>query len=364
MFLPNDFKYTTGVPFSSSLTFSPSLYPHIPTFNEGDSVAVASGTWLAGENTLVYLQSSGIGNLLNPLTSWVIPARIPLFMLLSPRGGQKDTEPHRLDPPQIDFLNNLPGIKPFTLTNENTSELSLVWADSARNRECLATLLSAEPPPQTAFPPCEPSPKKNPSPQSVQDWNISRHSSRERMAFLEDLLPFFNEKDIKVATTGYTSRELFVLGDSPSNLYCQGAMGCASLIGLGISRASRRRVVVLDGDGALLMRPSALASIGLCNDQDLWHFVLDNGSYASTGGQSTHSSQFDLSAVALSFGYQVAVQTTGYDSSLDSYLKTFQGPKFIRVYVNSSLGKAPRAPLSLSENSSRLREFLKSLSHS
>ncbi|NBT57677.1 hypothetical protein EBT16_02720 [bacterium] len=364
MFLIPDFKFATGVPFSSSFNFEPpSLDASIPTFNEGDSVAVASGTWLGGQNTLVYLQSSGIGNLLNPLTSWVLPARIPICMLVSPRGGPEDTEPHRLDPIQVDFLIKLPGLNSLSLTGKDFGELNGIWAKSIETRDCLAVLLKGEPPSRVSDGLSKPFRTKETSLFENRDWIQMRNGYRDRFTFLEELLPYFDANDIKIATTGFTSRELFALGDSPSNLYCQGAMGCASLIGLGISKTSKKRVLVLDGEGALLMRPSALASIGLCSDPDLWHFVLDNSSYASTGGQQTHSTEFDLCRAALGFGYQVAVETTCYDSSLDKYLNSFQGPKFIRVFVHSSHKPKSRVPLSLSSNTWRLREFIKSLSH-
>ena len=86
-------------------------------------------------------------------------------------------------------------------------------------------------------------------------------------------------------------------------------MGCASSIGLGLAWARPdRRVVVLDGDGAMLMRLGALATLAYEQPKNLVHVLLDNEAHESTGGQSTVSHSMDLAGVARSCGYSDVVE--------------------------------------------------------
>src|SRR6185436_2939180 len=107
-----------------------------------------------------------------------------------------------------------------------------------------------------------------------------------------------------VSTTGKLSRELCELDDRDharrNRFYMVGSMGCAAGFGLGVARGRpERSVVVLDGDGALLMKLGTLATIGGYAPSNLHHVVFDNASYDSTGGQRTISPTVDLAAMAL-----------------------------------------------------------------
>ena len=83
-----------------------------------------------------------------------------------------------------------------------------------------------------------------------------------------------------------------------------GSMGCASSFGLGIAIARPdRRVIVLDGDGAALMRLGAMATVGFTRPDNLVHVLLDNGIHESTGGQTTVSASIDFPSIASACGY-------------------------------------------------------------
>lgn len=104
--------------------------------------------------------------------------------------------------------------------------------------------------------------------------------------------------ELVVATTGMTSRELYVVRDRPGNFYMCGSMGCALSIGLGVALARPdRKVVVLDGDGAALMSLGSLALARHLRLPNLEHIILDNGTYASTGGQPTCSAAVDFEEI-------------------------------------------------------------------
>lgn len=112
-----------------------------------------------------------------------------------------------------------------------------------------------------------------------------------------------------VYTTGYACRIARHLDDRPSHFYMTGSMGLASSIGIGVARETGRTTVVVDGDGSLLMNAVGLVTAGALKTLPLAHVVLDDGCYASTGGQTVPSRRADLSAWALACGYARADET-------------------------------------------------------
>jgi thiamine pyrophosphate-dependent acetolactate synthase large subunit-like protein len=103
-----------------------------------------------------------------------------------------------------------------------------------------------------------------------------------------------------VASLGHPAYDLFAAGDRPRNFYTWGSMGLASSIGLGLALAQPDlHVIVLDGDGSLLMNLGSLATIGLLQPPNLTVIVMDNEEYATTGGQPTPTAKgADLAAAA------------------------------------------------------------------
>jgi phosphonopyruvate decarboxylase len=112
-----------------------------------------------------------------------------------------------------------------------------------------------------------------------------------------------------LATTGKTGRELYEIEDHPGNLYMVGSMGCVSSLGLGLALARpEKKVIAIDGDGALLMRMGSLATNGFYRPPNLLHVVLDNRCHDSTGGQDTVSENVGFAAVASHAGYPAAIE--------------------------------------------------------
>ena len=110
---------------------------------------------------------------------------------------------------------------------------------------------------------------------------------------------------ILLATTGYTGRELYTIDDSVLNLYLVGSMGCVGSLGLGLALSRKDKdVVVIDGDGSLLMRMGALAVIARQNPENLLHIILDNQCYESTGGQTTMSGSIDFVELVSAVGFR------------------------------------------------------------
>lgn len=107
-----------------------------------------------------------------------------------------------------------------------------------------------------------------------------------------------------VFTTGHASRIARSIADRPNHFYLTGSIGLASSIGIGIAQQTRRPTVVVDGDGSLLMNPVGLFTAGSLRDLPLVHVVLDDGRYASTGGQPVAPAGADFEALAVACGYR------------------------------------------------------------
>jgi phosphonopyruvate decarboxylase len=186
-----------------------------------------------------------------------------------------------------------------------------------------------------------------------------RHPTR--VAVLERFLAVVPASAAVVATTGKCGRELFTLADRPQHLYQVGSMGCASAMGLGVALHTPRPVVVLDGDGAALMKLGNLATIGSRAPEKLVHVVLDNGVHDSTGGQATVSSNVDFAGVALACGYAsgaTADSVAGFEHALAA-ARSDAGPHLIHVRIApGSLAKLGRPTIKPSEVARRFRAFL------
>jgi sulfopyruvate decarboxylase subunit beta len=109
-----------------------------------------------------------------------------------------------------------------------------------------------------------------------------------------------------VFTTGYTCRIARSIADRPNHLYMTGSMGLCAPLAAGMALATRAPAVAVDGDGSLLMNPAALVAAGALAPLPLVHVLLDDGAYASTGGQPTASRSVDLLGWVRACGYRRA----------------------------------------------------------
>lgn len=110
-----------------------------------------------------------------------------------------------------------------------------------------------------------------------------------------------------IAGLGSTAWDITAAGDSPLSFPLWGAMGQAAMMGLGLTLAQpRRRVLVITGDGEMLMGLGSLATIGVQQPQNLSIVVIDNERYGETGMQTTHTAHgVDLEAVARGCGLRI-----------------------------------------------------------
>jgi thiamine pyrophosphate-dependent acetolactate synthase large subunit-like protein len=140
-----------------------------------------------------------------------------------------------------------------------------------------------------------------------------------------------------VAGLGSTSWDITAAGDSPLSFPTWGAMGQAAMIGLGLALAQpARRVLVITGDGEMLMGMGSLATIGVQRPPTLALVVIDNERYGETGMQRTHTAAgVDLAMVAKACGFRSArrISSGGQLPALRTAIHRAPGPLFAQVKV-------------------------------
>lgn len=138
----------------------------------------------------------------------------------------------------------------------------------------------------------------------------------KRSQCIEALYPELGDK-LVVTIMGACAQELYDLGHCENFFYLEHAMGLASSIGLGLALSlPQEKVVVLDGDGSVLMNLGTLATLARYRPPNLVHMIFDNGSLLSTGGFASHTTEgiTDLAAIARGAGIQqVAAVSTFYE---------------------------------------------------
>jgi thiamine pyrophosphate-dependent acetolactate synthase large subunit-like protein len=142
--------------------------------------------------------------------------------------------------------------------------------------------------------------------------------------------------ELVVVCNGMIGREAFTAKDREASFYMIGSMGLALSIGLGVALTRPdRKVLVLDGDGNVLMGAGVLASVGAARPANLLHVVLDNEAHGSTGDQRTISDQVRLEAMASAAGYARAerVEASRLAARLPSFL-VGPGPAMLLVKVD------------------------------
>jgi sulfopyruvate decarboxylase subunit beta len=137
------------------------------------------------------------------------------------------------------------------------------------------------------------------------------------------------------------------LNEIPDHLDVVGCMGSASTIALGLALAQpTRTVIVVDGDGSLLMQLGSLVTIAGAAPSNLFHFVFENGVYETSGAQPLPAEgRFDLTQMARSAGYAQAVQfddATTFREALPTLLQQ-RGPVFISVRTEAEDGYKVRS---------------------
>ncbi len=370
------YSFWTGVPCSFLTPFinyviqSPDL-EYVGAASEGEAVGIAAGAYLAGRKTVVICQNSGLGNTVNPLTSLNHPFEIPTLLITTHRGA-----PDIADEPQHQLMGQI--------TEELLDTMRIPWEIFPKDASAVQEVLErAEKSMNTTGRPYALIMKKG----TVEKYPLSGRAPEpfgtptkvrgaftrgadERMKRIDAIATVraaLSDRAL-IATTGKIGRELFSLGHRSNQLYCVGSMGCASGMGLGaaIATSSRegatagtgipKKVAVLDGDGAALMKLGAFATIGHHAPANLVHVLLDNEVHESTGAQSTVSSSIDFASIAAACGYPFVARADDL-SELSHVLRAANdtaGPAFIHVKVaigsSPDLGRPTKTPAEVKDD--------------
>jgi thiamine pyrophosphate-dependent acetolactate synthase large subunit-like protein len=169
---------------------------------------------------------------------------------------------------------------------------------------------------------------------------MSQANLLERRSVVSRLLAERNDA-IVVGGLGASTYDIAAAGDHDRNFYLWGAMGGAVMIGLGMALAQPKLpVVVITGDGEMLMGMGSLATVGLQKPANLTIVVLDNEVYGETGGQASHTaSTVDLVGVARSCGIPDAraIATMAYIGTFASSMQDVSsGPRFASIKIDSA----------------------------
>lgn len=275
---------------------------HIIGANEGNCTALAAGYHLAtGKIPLVYLQNSGEGNIINPVASLISDDvyAVPMIFVVGWRGepGVKDEPQHVYQGKVTLKLLEDMDIASFVVDPEVTEEqLRTVMRDF---RKCLDSGKSV------AFVVRKGALTYDKEVRYENPYTIRREEIIERIVKASG-------RDVVVATTGKTGRELFEIreknGEShETDFLTVGSMGHSSSIAMGIAlNKPERKVWCIDGDGAVLMHMGSMAVLGRYRPSNLVHIVINNGAHESVGGMPTVADRTDLAGVAKACGYPYA----------------------------------------------------------
>jgi phosphonopyruvate decarboxylase len=334
---------------------------YISSANEGDALATICGLTIGGKKGIVMMQNSGLGNAINPLTSLAYTFRIPFILITTLRG-----DPHLKDEPQHELMGQI--------TEKMLDLMAIPWEyfpteakDIPAVLERIETYFQEESRPYalvmrkgTVAPVTlqrESIPNPQFTPQNLQSVFQVKNDLHSRQEALQRVISLTDEKNtVVIGTTGFTGRELFALSDRPNHLYMVGSMGCASSLGLGLSLAREDlKIVVIDGDGAGLMRMGNFATLGTYGKGNLIHLLLDNSVHDSTGAQATVSSRVSFAKIALSCGYEIGMEGNSLDLINNLFSIKSEGVKFGHLKIISGTNKnLPRPNLSPFQGLQRL----------
>lgn len=366
-------SFFSGVPdsllkeFCSCLNGFGDSVEHLSSTNEASAIALALGHFLAkGKPGLVYMQNSGLGNCVNPLTSLTDKDvfSIPMVLLIGWRGEILANGEQIKDEPQ----HVKQGRITLGLLDVLDIPYEVIGSDSLNYEEAIKKqiVLASE--------------RMSPTAIVVRKGTFAKYSSNiaaeveadtsglKREEIIESIASIVPNYIPFVATTGMASRELFELRRNSNSgnhrdFLCVGGMGLASQIAAGIScHLPEKHIVCIDGDGAILMHAGALS---VCSDCKCFiHVLINNKAHDSVGGQPTKADRVSFTDIALGFGYK---NVYSVDSIADlqevigGMIKSGHGG-FIEVACQKGsrpdLGRPDRTPI---ENRDSFMEHLKEL---
>jgi phosphonopyruvate decarboxylase len=304
----NDISFYSGVPdsllkdFCAYVSDHSKKKDHFIAANEGNALAIGIGHFLSTKKLpLIYMQNSGLGNIINPLLSLADPEiySIPMIILIGWRGqpNKKDEPQHKKQGRITKELLRTMEI-PYKIIGSETSPLEM-----EKKIKQLVNISKKE------KKPCAVLVKKD----TFSKYTLKKVNSFSRSLYreqaIEEVVKALNSNEVLVSTTGVTSRELYEIREKynlghKKDFLTVGGMGHASQIALGIALEKiDREIFCLDGDGAFLMHMGAVAINGNSKCKNFKHIIFNNSAHDSVGAQPTVAEHLDLLKIADACGY-------------------------------------------------------------
>ena len=338
------YDFFSGVPCSflkNLINYAINTCEYVAAANEGDAVAIAAGAFIGGRKTVVLMQNSGLANAVSPLTSLNYPFQIPVLGFVSLRGeeGLNDEPQHELMGKITTDLLQMMGVNwEYLSTDPEQAFKQLEMADKILEKNSSFFFVVKK----------DTFANENLHEQEIilRQNQLTRKKTKpdacpNRLKALETISKAKDSQTVLLATTGKTGRELYEIGNSAHNLYMVGSLGCISSLGLGLSLAkSNKNIIVIDGDGSLLMRMGSMTTTGHYNPHNMLHILLDNNAHDSTGGQNTVSHNVDFITVASSCGYTRSIYVHNLDELRDTILEWKKSRQLTFLYVKISGGSS------------------------
>ncbi len=304
--IKNNFDFFTGVPDSLLKEFCLCIKDlteknkNIISANEGNALALACGYNIStNKYGVVYMQNSGLGNIINPLLSLADEKvyKIPVLFIIGYRG-----EPNIYDEPQhikqgeltLPLLDTL-GIKYCILNEEYETQIENCYEYISQHNKSIALIV-----------------KRNTFLKYDKEINNKNNNSLTREDVLDIIINNIGDKDFIVSTTGKTSREIFEIREKynmqhSNDFLTVGSMGHTSSLALGISLFTKKNIFCIDGDGSMLMHYGGLA-VAIQNANDNFKYILiNNGCHESVGKQPTIAYQIDIPKILSGFGFRKTI---------------------------------------------------------
>lgn len=305
---------------------------HLVPANEGAAVGYAVGTYLSsGKPACVYMQNSGIGNIVNPITSLAnrLVYDIPILFVIGWRGepGKKDEPQHRfmggITKELLDLLEIPNAVLEAGMTEEAEKEIFHQAKRMLTAHRQYAIIV------------------KKDALLTERCFTYENMFSLGREEAIEEIIKNTSPENVIVSTTGKISREVYEQCDKIHNHHKQtfltvGGMGYAGMIALGIAQhAVDKKIYCIEGDGAILMHMGSLALIGKQQPENMVHICLNNDAHESVGGMPTGAVGKDFYKIAEDCGYRyVSCVCKLEDLSTElSRIKERKGLVFLEVKV-------------------------------
>lgn len=308
-------------------------FTHYVPANEGAAIGLATGSYLAtGKPACIYMQNSGIGNIVNPLTSIANEAvyGIPMLFLVGYRGepGVHDEPQHifmgEITEPIFDVLDVGHSVIDKNTTTEELGNILETAHEELKNNRQYAIII-----------------KKDTFETRKSKGYVNQYTMVREQA-IKTIISQLDDDAVIVSTTGKISREVYEVSDAVKGSHEQafltvGGMGHASMIAYGYAmKRPDKTVVCIDGDGAVLMHMGSLAFAGTHTLDNLIHICLNNASHESVGGMPTGASGMEYADVAKACGYKNIYQAYN-EEELSNVLKKVLKEKqncFIEAFVS------------------------------